>query len=257
MANQKDHSDEILWVYPPRKESESWWCRQYGNIEIPAEWESVLPGDPFVTRQVKTMGPHWVAIRPAKGYTKTLGIWAPKQNIEATLKLAEETKARREAKRAVSRGQREKQETKYQAQFAQAVYVFLEFAPEHENLARTIARAVAERATEVGSERVGRTSKLPLEEKAMLATRAYIRHNHTRYEDKLMDFEFPLKPGDYMYREIRSDADEAVAKFLAKHRRRRQGRETAKTRVLRKACLEPDSGTRPEPDSGWKDNGYR
>jgi len=221
MANKQDHSDEILWVYPPRTESENWWCRQYGNIEIPKGWDSLPPGDAFVTRQVKTMGPHWVAKKPAKGYTRTLGIWAPKENIEAAQKLAEETRIQREVKRGISRAQREKQEAKYQEQFAAAVYEYLGFAPKHEKLARDIAKGVAEHATQVGSERVGRTRKLPLEEKAMLATRAYIRHSYTKYEDRLFDFEFPLESGDYLYREIKSEADEAVDKFVNSHRKGR------------------------------------
>jgi len=218
--NMQDHSDEILWVYPPRSESENWWCRQYGNIEIPKGWESLPPGDAFVTRQVKLMGPHWVAKKAAKGYTRTLGIWAPKENIEAAQKLAEETTAQREAKRVVSRKQRERQEAKYQERFAEAVYEYLGFSPRHEKLARDIAKSVAERATEVGSERVGRTSKLTLEEKAMLAARAHIRHNYTKYEDQLLGFEFPLEPDDDLYREVKSEAQEAVDEFLDRHRRR-------------------------------------
>ncbi len=218
VPNNQDHSDEILWVYPPRTESENWWCRQYGNIEIPEGWESLPPGDAFVTRQVKLMGPHWVAKKRAKGYTKTLGIWAPKENIEAAKKLAEETTAQREAKRVVSRKQREKQEAKYRERFAQAVYEYLNFSRRYQKLARDIAKAVAERTSEVSSERVGRTSKLILEEKAMLAARAHIRHNYTKYEDQLLGFDFSLEPGDYLYREVKSEAQEAVDEFLDRHR---------------------------------------
>jgi hypothetical protein len=219
MSNKQDHSDEILLVYPPRTESEKWWCRKYGSVEIPDGWESLPPGDAFVTRQAKSMGPHWVAKKPAKGYTRTLGIWAPKENIEAAQKLAEETSTQREAKRLISRAQRQKQETKYREQFAEVVYEYLSFAVKHEQLARDIAEAVAEYATQVRSERVGRTRKLPLQEKAMLAVRAYIRHTYTKYEDRLLDFGFPLEPGDYLYREIKSEADEAVDKFLDSHRK--------------------------------------
>ena len=221
MTNKQDHSEEVLWVYPPRDESETWWCRQYGNIDIPQGWEPLPPGDAFVTRQVKLMGPHWVAKKPTKGYTRTLGIWAPKENIAAAQKLAEETMARREAKRGISQAQRERQEAKYREQFAEAVYRYLVFAPKHEKFAQDIARDVAEHATRVGSERVGRTSRLSLEEKAMLATRAYIRHNYTKYEDKLLDSEFPPERGDYLYREIKSEADEAVDEFLDCHQNRR------------------------------------
>lgn len=216
--NNQDHSDEILWVYPPRTESENWWCRQYGNIEIPEGWESLPPGDAFVTRQVKLMGPHWVAKKRAKGYTTTLGIWAPKENIEAAKKLAEETTAQREAERVVSREQREKKEAKYRERFAEAVYAYLNFSRSYQKLARDIAKAVTELAMEVGSERVGRTSKLTLEEKAMLAARAHIRHNYTVYEDQLLGFDFPLEPDDYLYREIKSEAQEAVDEFLYRHR---------------------------------------
>ena len=167
------------------------------------------------------MGPHWVAKKPAKGYTRTLGMWAPKENIAAAQKLAEEIRAQREAKRVVYRAQPERREAKYREQFAEAVYRYPTFAPKHEKLAQDIARYVAEHTTQVGSERVGRTSKLSLKEKAMLAARAYIRHNYTKYEDRLLDFEFPLERDDYLYREIKSEAEEAVDKFLDRHRKQR------------------------------------
>lgn len=165
------------------------------------------------------MGPHWVAKKPAKGYAKTLGIWAPKEKIESAKKLAEETIAQREAKRVVSRKQRKKQEAKYRERFAEAVYEYLDFSPRYERLARDIVGAVAERATEVGSERVGRISKQPLEEKAMLPARAHIRHNYTRYEDQLLGFDFSLEPVDDLYRDVKSGAQEAVDEFLSRHRR--------------------------------------
>lgn len=185
-------------------------CRQYGNIEIPKGWEVLPAGDTFVTRQVKMMRPHWVAKKPAKGYTSTLGIWAPKENIEAARKLAEETRMQRERKRAISQAQREKREANYREQFSEAVYQYLGFATKHDGLARDIAKATAEYATRVGSERVGRTRKLSFEEKVILAARAYIRHNYTKYEDRLLGLEYPLERGDYTYREIKSDAEEAI-----------------------------------------------
>lgn len=167
------------------------------------------------------MGPHWVAVKRAKGYTRTLGIWAPKENIEAARRLADETRVQREAKRTVSRAQRERQEAKYREEFQEDVYEYLGFAPRHEKLAREIAKAVAERATQVGSERVGRTRKLSLEERAALAARAHIRHNYTKYDDRLDGFGFPLEPGDYLYREAKAEAQEAVDEFLTRHRKGR------------------------------------
>lgn len=154
MPNGQDHSNEILWVYPPRTESESWWCREYGNIEIPKGWDALPPGDAFITKRVKLMGPYWVAKKPAKGYTMTLGIWAPKENIEAARQLADETRVKRDAKRVISRKQRERQEAKYREQFAESVQKYLSFAPEHEMLVREIAKVIADHTTQVGSERV-------------------------------------------------------------------------------------------------------
>jgi len=221
MANKQDHSGEILRVYPSRTASGDWWCPQYGDVKTPEAWGFLPAGDAFVTRRVKMMGPYWVAKEPAKDYAKTLGICASKENIAAAQKLAEETRSQREAKRVISRVQRERQEAKYREQFAAAVYKYLDFAPEHETLAHDIANQVVEQATQVGSERVGRTRKLPLEEKARLATRAYIRHNCTHYEDRLNEFGFPLKRSDYLYQDAKSEAGEAVDEFLDSHRKRR------------------------------------
>jgi len=65
---------------------------------------------------------------------------------------------------------------------------------------------VAEQATQVGCERLGRTGNSALEEKAMLAARAYIRYNYTKCENRLPNFEIPLRPGAYLCREIKSEA---------------------------------------------------
>ena len=218
MPNEQEHSNEILWVYSPRMEAKSWWCREYGNIEIPKGWDALPPGDAFITRHVKLMGPYWVAKKHAKSYTMTLGIWAPKENIEAARQLAEETRVKRDAKQLVSRKQRERQEAKYQERFAEAVYKYLDFEPKHEKLAHDIAKGVAEHATQVSSGRVGRARKLTLEDKAVLAGRAYIRHNYTPYEDQLLEFGFDLKPGDFLYQEVKGEAREAVDEFLSHHR---------------------------------------
>jgi hypothetical protein len=95
----------------------------------------------------------------------------------------------------------------------------LDFAPKYENLARKIAHRTAERATAVGSERVGRTRKLTQAEKAALAARAYIRHNHTKYEDNLSRPELILEPHGDSYHEMRSEAEEEVDQFLDGHRK--------------------------------------
>jgi uncharacterized protein DUF2293 len=72
----------------------------------------------------------------------------------------------------------------------------------------------------VSSGRVGRTKQLPLEERAALAARAYIRHRFTDYEDQLVErdpFEGTLD--DFEYRDIKRRAHDAVGDFLTAHQR--------------------------------------
>lgn len=212
-----DHSDEILRVWPSRTEDKAWWSPLYGDIDTPAGWDSQEPGNPFITRRVKLMGPYWVALRARKGHTETLGILAPAANIEAATRLAEETEAARSAARTRSQGQRIRRETAYRQLFADAVLRYLDFAPRYQALALKIAKAVADRATAVGSGRVGRTAKLTLEDKAELAARAYIRHRYTKYEDRARDGLFDLDREVHLV--IRDGSQEEVDEFLEKHRR--------------------------------------
>jgi hypothetical protein len=68
---------------------------------------------------------------------------------------------------------------------------------------------------------VGQTTKLPLEERAALAGRAYIRHRFTDYEDELVEVDpFETALDDVEYRDIKSRAHETVDEFLTAHRQR-------------------------------------
>jgi len=91
----------------------------------------------------------------------------------------------------------------------------LDFAPEHTDLAQTIATEAAQRAGEVGSGRVGRTRTLSLDERAALAARALIRHRYTHYEERLIQ---EVWDDDYLYREVKSDAHHEVDQYLQQHR---------------------------------------
>jgi len=61
---------------------------------------------------------------------------------------------------------------------------------------------------------VGRTRKLTLEEKAVLAARAYIRHRYTQYEEMLAQ---PF--AEVLYWDIKAAAQDEVDEFLERHRR--------------------------------------
>jgi hypothetical protein len=108
----------------------------------------------------------------------------------------------------------------YRGELSAAVYAWLGFTDEFDELAQEIARGAAERAAVVSSGRVGRTKQLPIEERAALAARAYIRHRFTDYEDQFVErdpFEGTLD--DFEYRDIKRRAHDAVDDFLTAHRR--------------------------------------
>jgi hypothetical protein len=58
----------------------------------------------------------------------------------------------------------------------------LAFHPTHFDLANRLARAIADRATLVGSGTVARTKRIPIEQRAEAAVIAWMRHQTTAYE---------------------------------------------------------------------------
>jgi hypothetical protein len=78
------------------------WNPEHGEIEIPDDWEFLPSGDAFVTRHVKAAGSYWVAWRPRgrkRPHRRRLGLWAPKEAIEAALAEAEATEEKRAKQR--------------------------------------------------------------------------------------------------------------------------------------------------------------
>lgn len=189
----------------------------------------MLPaGDAFLTRQVKAADDYWVLFRP-KGrgqHRRQLGLLAPIEAIAAARAAAVVTASRRETQRETSSRQRERAEAAYRAEFEGVVLRWLAFAPEHQVIADEIARCAADRAAVVGSGRVGRAQLLSLDERAALAARAFIRHRHTDYEDRLisldvgdLDIDSDIGIDDVGdYREIKRTAHREVDAFLEQHR---------------------------------------
>lgn len=202
------------------------WNPEYGAVTIPDNWELLPSGDAFVTRHVKKAGVYWLAWRPrtkGRGHRRQLGLWAPASTIERARAAAEQTSAARARAREQGARQRARGEATYRDQLFAAVLKYLDFAPEHAELAAQIAKDAADRASVVGSGRVGRTRIIPLEERAQLAARASIRHRHTDYESRLDDallaadaLDFVLD--DFEYKEIKAEAHQAVDRFIADHR---------------------------------------
>ena len=199
------------------------WNPDHGDVEIPDGWEFLPSGDVFLTRTVKAGGRYWLSYRPRgrnRPHRRLLGVWAPAEVIRDAELRAEATAAKRAKSRAQSARDRERREERYQEELRQAVVDFLDFAPEHAELAEQIASETAAHAAVVGSGRVGRTQLLPVEERAALAARAHIRHHHTSYHDDLDDIPLEVWDDDDLYREVKGAARLAVDDFLDRHRRR-------------------------------------
>jgi hypothetical protein len=207
----------VLDVYDTKL---GWWNPEHGDIEVPDEWDFLPSGDAFVTRTVKAAGVCWAAWLPRarrRPHRRRVGLWAPAATIRDAWEKAAATEDARAARRQVGAASRQRQEARYQQEFTQAVLAFLDFAPAHAPLAGRIAREAAGRAAVVGSERVGRTRTLPIEERAALAARAYIRHRFTDYEDQLEDLWEGLGD-DEVYRQVKAGAQSEVDVFLQRHR---------------------------------------
>lgn len=222
--DDRDLVGQQLDVYMTREVP---WNPEHGEIEIPEDWEFLPSGDAFVTRRVKAAGTFWVAWRPRgknRPHRRRLGIWAPKTAIEEAWAEAAATEAERARQRERGAKSRERQEVVYRDELADAIRRFLNFTPEHSELAEEIAAETATRAAAVGSGRVGRTRTLSVDERAALAARALIRHRYTSYEDDLVDasMEDPWDE-EFWYREVKAEAQRAVDDFLDQHREQEPG----------------------------------
>lgn len=209
-----------LDVYDTR---EGPWNPEHGELEIPDGWDFLAAGDAFVTRSVKAAGTYWVAWRPRgrnRQHRRRLGLWAPRVAIEQARAKAGATETERARRRVHGARSRERREAAYREELADAIRRFLEFPPQRAELADEIAEAAAAQTAVVGSGRVGRTRTLSLDERAALAARAYIRHHLTGYHDALDDLATEDSWDDeYLYRQIKAEAQHDVDEFLAKHRR--------------------------------------
>lgn len=195
------------------------WHPEHGELQEPEGWEFLPTGDAFVTRQVKAAGVYWSLWRPRgrnRPHRRLLGLLAPAETIARARTQAEQSAEAQASRRAQGAVYRARKETSYRQELAEAIVAFLDFAPEHADLARSIAVEAAERAGEVGRGRVGRTRQLALDERAALAARALIRHRYTDYEERL---DTEVWDDDYLYRSVKVDAHYEVDRYLDGHRR--------------------------------------
>jgi hypothetical protein len=154
-------------------------------LSAPAGWVLVPPGDAGLTRRVKAAGPSWTVAEKKGRKTFSHGVWAPAANVEAAQAALEQERAQPSyaRRREADAQRREREQTQYEVDFANAVLSFLRFSAPFASHARLLAVAVAAHATPVGSGTVARTERIPLEQRAESALIAWMRHQTTAYDD--------------------------------------------------------------------------
>jgi len=182
---------------------------------VPNAWAFLPPGDAALTRRVKLAGEHWILQEKVGRKIFSRGIWAPGETIDrirADLEAERSTESFAK-KRAADVRRREKAQVEYVEDFFGAVMAFLAFHPSHADLADRLARAVTEHATPVGSGTVGRTKRIPIEERAEAAVIAWMRHQTTGYDDMVI----PREKGKR--REVRRMLAQRSRELLERYRR--------------------------------------
>ena len=153
-------------------------------LQVPEGWEFLPSGDGPLTGKVKKSGPCWQVQAKMGRRLITRGVWAEKTRIHSARRELEEQRKSPEylKKRAADFKRRERQQREYVQEFYQATVEYLNFHPDHEELAVKLAAAVTEHATPVGSGTVARTARIPLEKRVEAAVVAWLRHQTTGYE---------------------------------------------------------------------------
>jgi len=184
-------------------------------LTVPDGWVLLLPGDAALTRRVKAAGDHWLVQEKKGRKIFSRGVWAPASTIE---KIRSELEVERSAegyskRKEADAKRRDKAQAEYVDDFYAAVLTFLAFHPVHADLARRLARAVADHATPVGSGTVARTKRIPVEQRAEAAVIAWLRHQTTAYDS----MKIPRVKGKR--REVRRMLAQRSQELLSRYRR--------------------------------------
>ncbi len=150
----------------------------------PVDWAFLPAGDAGITRKVTSQKNYWKVIFKNGRRTMSKGIWAPQNVIEWAKNemLAIRNTDEYQKKKAYNLKRREQQQLNYEAEFCNAVEIFLNFNVKYKVIAQTIAILVTKHAIPVGSGTVARTSMIPIEERASKAVIAWMRHQTTKYD---------------------------------------------------------------------------
>lgn len=200
---------------------------------VPNTWELLSPGDAALTRRVKAAGEHWVVQEQVGRRLFSRGVWAPREIISRIREeLAAERSTESYAKKQLAESRRrEKTQQAYVEDFHGAVLAFLGFHERHASLANTLATAVTNHATPVGSGTVARTKRIPIERRAEAAVIAWMRHQTTSYDS------MKIARVKGQRREVRRMLAQRSKEVLAAYRR---GEGVPKACPLAQALKEPE-----------------
>jgi hypothetical protein len=154
------------------------------ELDVPAGWVCLPPGDAGLTRRVKAAGPSWAVVEKVGRKTFSRGVWAPAENVRSAKEAldAERATPAFARKRAASIKRREVGQAQYVEDFLGAVRGFLGFTQAFASLEALVAQRVTQHATPVGSGTVARTRRLPIDQRAEAAVIAWLRHQTTAYD---------------------------------------------------------------------------
>ncbi|MFT5731493.1 MAG: hypothetical protein ACJAZN_000888 [Planctomycetota bacterium] len=212
------------------------------TLNVPENWALLPPGDAAATLRVKKAGDHWVVSEKRGRKRFSRGVWAPQSTITqvtAALEL-ERLDPAYQRKLDAGRVRRDRQQVAYVEEFFQEVLTFLDFPLTRGDLARTIARAVTDHATPVGSGTVARTKRISTDRRAEAAVIAWMRHQTTAYDS------MKIARVKGRRREVRRELAQRSSELLNGYRR---GDRVDNTRCpLAKAVADRSSrSTVPEP----------
>jgi len=187
-----------------------------GTVQpVPTGWELVPPGDPALTRRLKSAGAYWLVSEKKGRKVFSRGLYAPKETVLAIQKDLDRERADPSfaRKKEAAKVRRDKVQSAYQEDFERAVLDFLAFHVRFETLADRLAHLVTTHATPVGSGTVARTRMIPLENRAEAAVIAWMRHQTTAYDQMAI----PRVKG--LRREVRRMLATRSREILAGYRR--------------------------------------
>lgn len=155
------------------------------QLQIPATWALLPPGNAALSRRIKKDGPTWTVKEPKGRKLFSKGIWAPADRIEILKQqlILERQDPSYQKKLDASRARRDRDEQAYKIEFYNAIIQYLAFHPDVEDLATDMATRITEHAIPVGSGTVARTKTIPIEQRAEAATIAWMRHQTTAYDN--------------------------------------------------------------------------